>query len=193
MLEIHGSFCYKKSQLLVALTKSIGSCFSQNTDVLVEDAPYLFRVFALNAILGCRLLREAERNSKNTHETSRQRAQSMHSMSVCHSRRNAPAMAVKVEGSAVQRRHSKQAEARRVFQDQGVLKLWIVQDLLKYYLHQVRQHEVIALLLSQAWGAQQTKNMISMFFQLTQECRRQPRLMRYVASGAHGQFEVSSF
>ncbi len=50
MLEIHG-VCYKKLQL-IALTKSIGRCFSQNTDVAVEDAPYIFRVFALNAILG---------------------------------------------------------------------------------------------------------------------------------------------
>ena len=51
---------YKKLQL-IALTKSIGRCFSQNTDVAVEDAPYIFRVFALNAILGCGLLSEAER------------------------------------------------------------------------------------------------------------------------------------
>lgn len=66
-------------------------------------------------------------------------------------------MAVKVEGSAVQRWHSKQAEARHVFQDQGVLKLWIVKNALKYYLHRVRQHEVIVLLLSQAWGASKRK------------------------------------
>ena len=72
-------------------------------------------------------------------------------------------MGVKVEGSAVQRWHSKQAEARHVFQDQGVLKLWIVQDLLKYYLHQVRQHEVNALLLSQAWGASKRKAWFQFF------------------------------